>query len=176
MRTTSVRTEAGTIASITAHGPTAHPAAAPDRGTCPVLLGSDLIDLLGSTASHIAHTRTLLGVHASSSPIHVPLTLLLLTDRYLVRIDHPDCKNMHGTMHIDQVVRRPPRRPIAAACYTGSFPMAPVEASLVGACHSTGKSTCQAPEHGINAQEHGGGCERAAPAERICHLLLFVMY
>ena len=106
MRTTSVRTEAGTIASITAHGPAAHPATAPYRGTCPVPMGSDLIDLLGNTAQYIAHTRTLLGVHACSLPTHVPPTLLLLTDRYPIGTDHPDCKNKHGTMHIDQVVRR----------------------------------------------------------------------
>ena len=65
---------------------------------------------------------------------------------------------MHGTMHIDQVVRRVSRRPTAAACCTGSFPVAPVEASLVEACYWTSKSTCQAAEHGSNAQEHGGGC------------------
>ena len=119
-------------------------------------MGSDLFNLLASTAPHIAHTRMLLGVHVSSSPTHVPPALLLLTDRHLVRIDHPDAKNTHGTMHIDQVIRRASETHSAATCCTGSLPMASVEASLVGACDLTGKSTCQASEHGSDAQEHGG--------------------
>ena len=58
VRTTTVGTEAGNkqSASITAHGPSTHPTTAHDCGTCSVPKGSDLIDLFGSTASHIART------------------------------------------------------------------------------------------------------------------------
>ena len=68
-------------------------------------------------------------------------------------------------MHIDQVIRRASETHSAATCCTGSLPMASVEASLVGACYLTSKSTCQAAEHGSNAHEHSIGGEHSGSSE-----------